>query len=400
MSSLPALPGDDAAHGAAPRFPPGSRYPLLRGVRSRLVTTSRLVQHVYESGTPDLEAVVLIHGNVSSGRFYEEILAALGEYYVVAPDLRGFGASEAKLVDATRGIRDYADDLHALLRALGIRRCHLVGWSLGGNVAMQYVLDHAPQVLSLTLLAPGSPYGYGATRGLDGQPVWPDFAGSGAGIVNPQVSARLRARDVTAASVFSPRVALRYIYVRPPFRLSRQREDMLVEQMLMMALDEHHYPGDSQPSPHWPYTAPGIYGPNNALSPKYCNQSALAELRGGPPILWLRGADDMVVSDRSISDPAVMGRLRLLPRWPGDTVFPPQPMLAQTRAVLKRYAANGGSFREAVVPRCGHSPHLEHPSAFLAALRSFLRSAPSAAPQQPSIRLAERAGEADLAGSA
>jgi pimeloyl-ACP methyl ester carboxylesterase len=40
-------------------------------------------------------------------------------------------------------------------------------------------------------------------------------------------------------------------------------------------------------------------------------------------------------------------------------VFPPQPQIAQTRAMLDRYAAGGGSVREVVYDGCGHCPPLE-----------------------------------------
>jgi pimeloyl-ACP methyl ester carboxylesterase len=37
-------------------------------------------------------------------------------------------------------------------------------------------------------------------------------------------------------------------------------------------------------------------------------------------------------------------------------------MVGQTRAVLERYAATGGSYREVVYDGCGHSPHVERPT--------------------------------------
>lgn len=43
-------------------------------------------------------------------------------------------------------------------------------------------------------------------------------------------------------------------------------------------------------------------------------------------------------------------------------------MVAQTRAVLERYAASGGAYREVLLPGCGHSPHLERPAEFVAEL--------------------------------
>ncbi|HEX5441078.1 MAG TPA: hypothetical protein VFW76_09345, partial [Ktedonobacterales bacterium] len=69
--------------------PPGSRYPLLPGIRSRMINTPRLRQHIYESGPATGETLMLVHGNMSSGRFFEELMAALPEYHIIAPDLRG-----------------------------------------------------------------------------------------------------------------------------------------------------------------------------------------------------------------------------------------------------------------------------------------------------------------------
>ena len=54
----------------------------------------------------------------------------------------------------------------------------------------------------------------------------------------------------------------------------------------------------------------------------------------------------------------------LLPGWPGEEAYPPQPMIAQTRALLERYAAAGGSFEEVVIEDAGHVPFLEKPQVF------------------------------------
>jgi pimeloyl-ACP methyl ester carboxylesterase len=43
-------------------------------------------------------------------------------------------------------------------------------------------------------------------------------------------------------------------------------------------------------------------------------------------------------------------------------------MVTQTRAVLDRYAAAGGRYQEIVFESCGHSPHIEYPQRFAAAL--------------------------------
>ena len=76
-----------------------------------------------ESGPEDGIPVVLIHGNLSTGRFYEHLFDdAPARYRLLAPDMRGFGDTERVPIDATRGLRDWADDTAALLDALGHRR--------------------------------------------------------------------------------------------------------------------------------------------------------------------------------------------------------------------------------------------------------------------------------------
>jgi pimeloyl-ACP methyl ester carboxylesterase len=56
-------------------------------------------------------------------------------------------------------------------------------------------------------------------------------------------------------------------------------------------------------------------------------------------------------------------------------VYPPQPMLGQIRAVLEKYAAVGGSFREVVIEDAGHVPFIEKPEEVNAVLHGHLRSA-------------------------
>ena len=355
--------------------PPNSRYPILPGVRSRIIETPRLRTHCYESGNPQDPCLVVIHGNASSARFYEEFMARMTGWHVLAPDLRGYGASEAKPVDATRGLRDFADDIAALLDTLLIQRHILIGWSLGGVIAMQYTIDHPDRVRALILESSGSPFGYGGTHGDAGIPNFADFAGSGGGLIASQVIERYVAKDTTADSPFSPRSVMRQNYVKPPFQFDPEREDIFIEQMLMMVIGDQFYPGDGIDSPNWPYRTPGVWGANNALSPKYTNLAHLADIAPQPPILWIHGADDTIVSDAALVDPCTLGKMGFIPGWPGDAMCPSQPMLAQLRSVLTRYAANGGVFREEIFADCGHSPHLEHLAAYLRMLHEFTANA-------------------------
>ena len=354
-----------------------SSLELAPSISSTTCDTARLQTHLF-TRDGDGATVVFVHGNASSARFFEQTMAALpAPYRALAPDLRGFGDSQALPVDATRGLRDFADDLHALLASpdharADSARVHLVGWSVGGGVVMQYAIDHPEQVASLTLINPVAPYGFGGTKDATGTPCWADFAGSGGGTANPEFVQRLRDGDDSSDSDLSPRNVLVNCYFKPPFRPERAREDLLVTEILKMALGDDNYPGDLTSSENWPTVAPGKRGVNNALAPCFLDLSPLRDIENKPPILWLRGADDVIVSDASLFDFGNLGQLGAVPGWPGADAYPAQPMVAQTRALLDDYRARGGDVAEQVIEGVGHSPHIEAPEVFMNHLTAFL----------------------------
>lgn len=338
---------------------------LLPDISSKMIDTPRLKTHLLTTGPEEGVPVLFIHGNVSSARFWEETMLALPPgYRAIAVDLRGFGQSETKPVDATRGVRDFSDDLHSLIETIGLEQVHLVGWSVGGGVVMQYAIDYPGLAASLVLVAPMSPYGFGSTRDVSGTPCWPDYAGSGGGTANPEFVKRLEEGDRSQESNFSPRQVMNAFYFKPPFRPAPAREEVFVSAMLDTKIGSGNYPGDMTGSKNWPTVAPGTTGMNNAISPKYCNLSGFAHINPKPPVLWIRGDSDQIVSDTSAFDFGFLGQLGAVPGWPGEAVYPPQPMIAQTRAMLDAYQAGGGQYREEVIAACAHSPHVEQPEAF------------------------------------
>lgn len=336
-------------------------------MRARHVDTARLRTSVYEAGSDDGPPVVLVHGNLSTGRFFEPLLTRLPGR-VIAPDMRSFGRSDPAPLDATRGLADWADDVAALLDALDITQPpHLLGWSTGGAAIARYAVSRP--VASLTFVDPVSPYGYGGTL-PDGTPCFPDNAGAGGGGINPEVVERLRAGDRSADSPFSPRSVFRAFYVRQGFL--DPREDLLVDEMLLTVLGDTNYPGDSVTSAHWPGFAPGPTGILNAVSPKYCDWTDLVGLDPKPPVLWTHGGADLVVADGSPLEAGTLGAAGVIPGWPGPEVYPPQPMVSQTRALLARYAAAGGRVQEELVPGAGHGPFLDSEETWLALYTAFL----------------------------
>mgnify|MGYP003741019335 FL=1 len=346
---------------------------LFDGITARLVDTDRLSVNVLERvgddpATAPEHTVVFVHGNVASSLFWQEIMQDLpSELRVIAVDLRGFGRTEHSPVDATRGVRDFSDDLHATLEALGISTAHLVGWSMGGAVVLQYALDHP--VLSLTLQSPISPYGFGGTR-RDGSRLSDEDAGAGAGAANPDFIQRLIDHDTTDGAPTSPRSVFRSSYVADGYR--SEHEDVWVEAMLSTSTATGNYPGDSVTTSTWPGFAPGTTGVLNALAPKYFDVSGIVDLAAKPPILWIYGTADAIVSDTSFSDVNHLGALGVVPDWPGVDVAPAQPMVSQTRDVLSSYAEKGGEVAEVPVEGAGHSVHLERPAVFRQALLTHI----------------------------
>ncbi|HHH35574.1 MAG TPA: alpha/beta fold hydrolase [Gammaproteobacteria bacterium] len=104
------------------------------------------------------EAVVLLHGFAVHGDLNWRrtgILRRLRRRYrVVVPDLRGHGLSDKPHDEAAYGL-ELVHDLRRLLDHLGLARVHLVGYSLGGFIALKAAELLEERLLSVTLLGAG-----------------------------------------------------------------------------------------------------------------------------------------------------------------------------------------------------------------------------------------------------
>ena len=100
------------------------------------------------------EALLLIHGMAGSSETWRAVLPRLAKKYrVVAPDLLGHGQSAKPRGDYSLGafavwLRDFLDEL-------GITHATIVGHSLGGGVAMQFVYQHPDYCRRLVLISSG-----------------------------------------------------------------------------------------------------------------------------------------------------------------------------------------------------------------------------------------------------
>lgn len=349
-------------------------HSTIEGITAQRITTSRLTTRVLFSGDRDGTPILFLHGNLSSATWWEETMTTLPSgFRGIAPDQRGFGdADPIARTNARRGMGDLVDDAIALLETLGISSVHVVGNSLGGIVIWKLLADHPEVITSATMVAPGSPFGFGGTKDADGTPCFSDYAGSGGGLINTSLLERITLGDRSLDDRFSPRVALRALVFGQGF--VPKREEELLSATLTVHTGEHDLPGDVGTSANWPFIAPGNWGSTNAASPKHIGSiDPLFKTDRKVDILWIRGGNDVAISDGAASDPATLGQAGVLPEYPGPEVFPHQPMLAQTRIALEKYSRSGGSYREVILCDAGHVPFLEKPRAFNEVFHSHLR---------------------------
>ena len=109
------------------------RYVAVNGIELWVVT--------HGAGRP----LILLHGGLMSGELFGPILPALTEHHqVITVDLQGHGRTAD--VDRPVDVRLMADDIAALIDHLGLDRPDLVGYSLGGGVALMTAVRHPDKV--------------------------------------------------------------------------------------------------------------------------------------------------------------------------------------------------------------------------------------------------------------
>lgn len=98
---------------------------------------------VIEAGDPKAPGILFVHGMAQSHLAFHRQFddpSLNGRFHLVAFDLRGQGGSgKPWRPEDYRDARVWADDVAAVIRATGLRRPLIVGWSYGGFVAMDYI---------------------------------------------------------------------------------------------------------------------------------------------------------------------------------------------------------------------------------------------------------------------
>lgn len=327
--------------------------------------TPRRKMAYYRMGEGNAKKLILIHGNASSGAFYLPLMLRLCDQFdIIAPDLNGYGKTDPSPIKAETGLLDWAEDIDALADSLGFDRFSILGWSLGGGVVMRYAIEHSDKLENLLFISPMSPYGFGGTYDVDGKMHKKNGLGCAGGFANPEFLASLIHKDKGDGDN-TARGVMRKSYFKAGFTLDKAWEDLFVDEMLEMQIGPDYYPGDYKKALQFPFVLPGKRGVNNALAPQYANVSAIADLPHKPRILWFRGDSDVLVADGSFGDLCTLGKMGVIPKYPGEDKMPPQPMVSQTRHVFEQYKDNGGEYKEFVIENAGHSCHLEQEDTFV-----------------------------------
>lgn len=97
------------------------------------------------------QVVVLLHGFCGSAAYWEKVIPLLsGSCRIIAPDLRGHGASDAPKGAYT--IEQMADDVLSLIDTLEIPKITLLGHSLGGYITLSFAQRHAARLNGFGLI--------------------------------------------------------------------------------------------------------------------------------------------------------------------------------------------------------------------------------------------------------
>ena len=126
------------------------------------VQSGGLRLHCMSAGSPDAPLLLLIHGFPARWSTWRETMLPLAQagFFVVAPDLRGYGASDKPPAVADYSVLRLADDVAAIVKAFGRERAFVAGHDLGGGVAWATAMFHPEVVSRLATLNSVHPIGF------------------------------------------------------------------------------------------------------------------------------------------------------------------------------------------------------------------------------------------------
>jgi pimeloyl-ACP methyl ester carboxylesterase len=255
------------------------------------------------------EALLLIHGMAGSSETWRAVIPQLSrKYRVVAPDLLGHGQSAKPRGDYSLGA--FAVWLRDLLDELGISRATVIGQSLGGGVAMQFVYQHPDYCQRLVLISSGG--------------------------LGPDVGWTLRVLSAPGAELILPAIA-----PRPVLTVGNKVRSWI--------------------------SATGIQSPRGAEIWRAYSSLSDAETRQA----FLRTLRSVV--DPRGQAVSALNRLHLTAELPTMVIWGDQDRIIPVEHGYALHEARPGSRLE-VLEGVGHFPHVERPSEVVDLIDDFINS--------------------------
>lgn len=135
QAQAPRNPWNKTAKGAV-----AGKYAEVNGIK--------LYYEIHGAGRP----LVLLHGGLGAGSMFGPVLPALGKgRQIILVDLQGHGRTAD--IDRPITLEAMADDIAALLGHLKISQADVMGYSMGGGVAMQTAVRHPALVRKLVIVS-------------------------------------------------------------------------------------------------------------------------------------------------------------------------------------------------------------------------------------------------------
>ncbi|MFD2444737.1 alpha/beta fold hydrolase [Bacillus sp. CGMCC 1.16607] len=121
---------------------------------SRKIDANKIKIQVYEGGNTSGEAILFLHPQGSTSKIWEKALPLFEkEYHVISMDLRGHGESDKAV--SGYDIESQCRDIKDVMENLEIQKAHLVGNSLGGDIATAFAAIYPEHIISLTNIDSG-----------------------------------------------------------------------------------------------------------------------------------------------------------------------------------------------------------------------------------------------------
>lgn len=120
--------------------------------QDRFVNVNGLRFHYLDWGTEGKPPFIMLHGGSAYAHWWDLVAPAfVDDFHVIALDQRGHGDSQHANPPAY-ATRQYLDDLHAFIQALGLHKPVLMGHSMGGHNSVIYATEHAAELSALILV--------------------------------------------------------------------------------------------------------------------------------------------------------------------------------------------------------------------------------------------------------